>query len=93
MALAALSSAPAESEPARVVAGTDLGKHTVPLSKATEAEVLRLRDAIRPVWNPRYDSVQEAGRVLSREGLRGAGDRTRSPATRTTSTRAGFRSR
>ena len=84
LVLAALSSASAESGPARVVAGTDLGRHTVPLeqvlfdtfdggmlplSQATEAQVLRLRDAIRPVWNPRYDSVQEAGRWLAPEDL------------------------
>ncbi|MDE0220820.1 MAG: DUF3179 domain-containing protein [Spirochaetaceae bacterium] len=84
LVLAALSSASAESGPARVVAGTDLGRHTVPLeqvlfdtfdggmlplSQATEAQVLRLRDAIRPVRSPRYDSVQEAGRWLAPEDL------------------------
>lgn len=84
LVLAALSSAPAESDPARVVAGTDLGRHTVPLeqvlfdtfdggmlplSQATEAQVLRLRDAIRPVWNPRYDSGQAAGRWLAQDDL------------------------
>lgn len=76
--------ATAESETARVVAGTDLGRHTVPpeqvlfdtfdggmlpLSRGTEAEVLRLRDAIRPVWNPRYDSVRDAGRWLAPDDL------------------------
>ena len=41
----------------------------LPLSEASEAEVLRLRDAIRPVWNPRYDSAQDAGRWLADDDL------------------------
>ncbi len=70
-----------ETSPERnLLAGTNIALHSVPLSdvhfdtfngsylplsEADEASILRLRDAIPPVWKPKYTDVAAADRWLN----------------------------